>query len=304
MRRRLKTSAIALTAIFVVAACGGGGGAGAPAATQPAATGATSTKPKLDLSSYAYSIQTKGKLRIATQEDNPPFSVKNPTNSKWEGFDAEIGRELARAIFGNESDIDKFIEWVPVVSATRIPFLTDNKADVVIKTFTINEDRKKQIDFSDVYFRTGQKILVKKDNTAIKDVKDLVGKTTCTQRGSTSEKNITAAAGSGAKLLLLDSYPACLLALQQGQSDAVSTDETILFGLVGKDPNTKIVGAYFSDEDYGIGIKKSVNGDRTGFVDFVSRSLVAMIQDGRWAAHYKKYISPVSGDEKRTPDQR
>lgn len=302
MRGRLKIGAIALAALFVVAACGGGG-TGTPAATQPAATGATSTKPQLDLSSYAYNIQTKGKLRVGTQEDNPPFSVKNPTNSKWEGFDTEIARELARAIFGNEADIDKVIEWVPVTSATRIAFLTDNKADVIVKTFTINADRKTQIDFSDVYFRTGQKILVKKDNTTIKTAADLNGKTTCTQRGSTSEKNITTAAGSGAKLLLLASYPECLLALQQGQADAVSTDETILFGLVAKDTNTKIVGSYFSDEDYGIGIKKS-SGDRTGFVDFVNRSLVALIQDGRWATHYKKFITPVSSDEKRTPDQR
>ncbi len=302
MRGSLKTAAVALAALFVVAACGGGG-TGTPAATA-AATTATSTRPKLELSHYAYAIQTKGKLRIGTQEDNPPFSAKNPTNSKWEGFDAEIGRELARAIFGLDADLEKVIEWVPVTSATRIAFLTDNKADVIVKTFTINEDRKKQIDFSDVYFRTGQKILVKKDNSTIKTVKDLVGKTTCTQRGSTSEKNVTAAAGSGAKLLLLTSYPECLLALQQGQADAVSTDETILFGLIGKDPNTKIVGSYFSDEDYGIGIKKDKDGDRTGLVDFVNRALVAMIQDGRWAAHYKKFITPVAGDEKKTPDQR
>lgn len=301
MRGNLRSAAVALAALFVVAACGGGAGTSAPATSAPAATGATSTKPKFELSTYAYAIQTKGKLRVGTQEDNPPFSVKNPANSKWEGFDTEIARELARAIFGKEADIDKFIDWVPVTSATRIAVLTDNKADVVVKTFTINDERKKQIDFSDVYFRTGQKILVKKDNTSIKDVKDLSGKTTCTQRGSTSEKNITAAAGSGAKLLLLTSYPECLLALQQGQADAVSTDETILFGLVAKDANTKIVGAYFSVEDYGIGIKQNKNGDRQGFVEVVNNSLKAMVQDGRWAAHYKKFISPVAGDEKKAP---
>lgn len=304
MRSSLKTAAVALAAVFVVSACGGGGaGTGTPAASAPAtgAATATSTKPKFELSTYAYAIQTKGKIRIGTQEDNPPFSVKNPTNSKWEGFDTEIARELARAIFGKDADVDKVIEWVPVTSATRIAFLTDNKADVVVKTFTINEERKKQIDFSDVYFRTGQKILVKKDNAAIKEVKDLAGKTTCTQRGSTSEKNITSAAGSGAKLLLLTSYPECLLALQQGQADAVSTDETILFGLVDKDANTKIVGAYFSVEDYGIGIKQNKNGDRQGFVEVVNQSLAEMIKDGRWAAHYKKFISPVAGDEKKAP---
>ena len=171
---------------------------------------------------------------------------EEPDDGKWDGFDVAIGREIAKAIFGEAEDVEKFIEWVPVVSATRIPAITDNKADIVIKTFTINDERKAQIDFSDVYFRTGQRILVKKDNTTIKEAADMAGKTICSQRGSTSEKNILTATNNAARPLLLDSYPACLLALQQGQADAVSTDETILFGLVKQDPNTKIVGKYFS----------------------------------------------------------
>jgi len=305
MRGSLKTAAVALAALFVVAACGGGAGTGTPAASAPAATGAavTSTRPKLELSSYAYGIQTKGKLRVGTREDNVPFGVKNVATSKFEGFDVDFAREIAKAIFGDEPDIDKFIEYVPVVSATRIPTLNENKADFVIATFTINADRKKQIDFSDVYFNTGQKILVKKDNTTIKEVKDLNGKRVCSAKGSTSEKNITAAAPQ-ATLELQDTYPPCLILLQQGRVDAVSTDETILFGLVKQDPNTKIVGAYFSEEPYGIGVKQNKANDRNGFVDLINRTLVATIQDGRWGKAYKQWITPVSGDEKKTPDQR
>src|ERR687892_648252 len=94
-----------------------------------------------------------------------------------------VARAFARAIFGEGGDVDQFIEYVPVVSATRIPTLQENKADFVIATFTINEDRKKQIDFSDVYFRTGQKVLVKKDNNTITKVTDLNGKRVCSAKG-------------------------------------------------------------------------------------------------------------------------
>ncbi len=302
MHSSLKTAAVALAALFVGAACGGGAGTGTPAASS-AATGATSTKPKLELASYAYAIQTKGKLRVGTREDNVPFGLKNVATSKFEGFDVDIAREIAKEIFGNESDIDKFIEYVPVVSATRIPTLNENKADLVIATFTINDDRKKQIDFSDVYFNTGQKILVKKDNSTITKVTDLNGKRVCSGKGSTSEVNIRKEAPQ-ATLELQDTYPPCLILLQQGRVDAVSTDETILFGLVKQDPNTKIVGSYFSAEPYGIGVKKDASNDRNGFVDLINRTLVTMIQDGRWATIYKQWITPVSGDEKRTPDQR
>jgi putative glutamine transport system substrate-binding protein len=299
MRGFTRAFALGLVLAFIATAC-------TPAATTPSptvgASASTSTRPKFDLATYQYSLQTKGKIRIGTQEDNTPFSVKNPATGKWDGFDVAYGREIAKAIFGESDDPDKFIEYVPVTSATRIPSLTDNKVDVIIKTFTINEDRKKQIDFTDVYFRTGQRILVKKDNTSIKEAADLAGKTVCAQRGSTSEQNIATATSGAARPLLLDSYPACLLALQQGQADAISTDETILFGLASKDPNTKLVGKYFSTELYGIGVKKNVGGDRTGFVDFLNRSQVAMITSGVWATLYEKYISPVSFDKKRTPD--
>jgi putative glutamine transport system substrate-binding protein len=300
MRGLTRTFALGLVLAFIATACTGGGTA-TPSGTA-AATASTSTRPKFELSTYQYSLQTKGKIRIGTQEDNTPFSVKNPATGKWDGFDVAYGREIAKGIFGESDDPDKFIEWVPVTSATRIPTLTDNKADVIIKTFTINEDRKKQIDFTDVYFKTGQRILVKKDNTSIKEAPDLAGKTVCAQRGSTSEQNITTATGGAARPLLLDSYPACLLALQQGQADAISTDETILFGLAKADPNTKLVGKYFSTELYGIGVKKSAGGDRTGFVDFLNRTQVAMITNGVWAKLYEQYISPVSFDKKRTPD--
>ncbi|MBI2773311.1 MAG: glutamate ABC transporter substrate-binding protein [Chloroflexi bacterium] len=299
--RRILGKVIALGAAMAVLAAACGGGAQPQASASAAATATAATKPKFELATYMYSIQTKGKIRVGTREDNVPFGLKNPTTGKYEGFDIDIVREFTKAIFGKDADADpdKFIEFVPVVSATRIPTLNDNKADIVAATFTINDERLKQIDFSTVYFRTGQKILVKKTTTNINAVADLNGKTVCTAKGSTSEQNITKQA-KDAKLLLLDTYPPCLLALQQGQADAVSTDETILFGLVKQDPTTKIVGGYFSDEPYGIGVNKG----REGFVPFLNSVIAAMVADGRWAAIYKKYITPVSGDVKDGPHDK
>jgi len=289
----VRLGAIALAALFVAAACGGAGTGGTTAA--PSASAAA--KPKFELSSFMYAIQTKGKLRVGTRDDNVPFGLKNPATGKFEGFDVDIARELAKGIFGANVSPDDVIEYVSVVSASRIQTLQDNKADIVIATFTINEDRKKQIDFSDVYFKTGQKILVKKDNTSIKEVADLNGKNVCSAKGSTSETNIRAKAPQ-ANLNLQDTYPPCLILLQQGRVDAISTDETILFGLVKQDPNTKIVGAYFSEEPYGIGFAKG----KVGFAEWMNAELKKMVDDGRWAKIYKQWITPVSGDEKKNPE--
>ena len=60
----------------------------------------------------------------------------------------------------------------------------------------------------------------------------------------------------------------CLVMLQQGQVDAVSTDDAILIGLAAQDPNVKIVGATFSSEPYGMAISKA-HPEFTSFVNGV-----------------------------------
>lgn len=300
MRSVLLRSGALLVAIALLAtACAG------PAA-QPSPTRSPTPPPEPEMptfesGSYQAQIQARGTLKVGTREDNVPFGRKDPATNRFEGFDVDTAREIAKAIFGSEAeaDPDAFIEYVPVVSATRIPTLQEDQADLIIATFTINAERKEQIDFSSVYFRTGQRILVRADNTDINSVADLAGKTVCTARGSTSEKNIAEKAPD-AQPLLLDSYPPCLLALQQGSADAVSTDETILFGLALQDPNTKLVGPYFSDEPYGIGVKK----ERPEFVVFINSVIADMIADGRWAEFYEEHITPVSGDIKEGPHDR
>jgi ABC-type amino acid transport substrate-binding protein len=290
-----RTIAFGLAFAFALSACGGAG----TGSSSPTPSPTPSVKPTFAAGSYMASIQARGTFKVGTREDNVPFGRKDPATNKFQGFDVDIARELARGIFGKEADIDKFIEWVPVVSASRIPTLQENKADIVIATMTITPARKEQIDFSDVYFRTGQRILVKKDNAAVKEVADLNGKRVCSAKGSTSEANLRKEAPQ-ATLELQDSYPPCLILLQQGRVDAISTDETILFGLAVQDPTTKVVGKYFSDEPYGIGIKKDT-GDRAGFVAFINAQLSAMFTDGRWGKFYKTHITPVSGDEKSKP---
>src|SRR3712207_8195081 len=53
-----------------------------------------------------------------------------------------------------------------------------------------------------------------------------------------------------------DTYNECLLSLQQGRIDGISTDDVILAGLAAADPTTKLIGPKFSSEPYGLGISK------------------------------------------------
>ncbi len=233
-------------------------------------------------------IKQRGKLIVGVKYDQPGFGLNDPISKKLEGFEIDMAREFAKGLFGSA---DK-VEFIESVSANRIPFLQEDKADLVIATFTINDQRKQQIDFSDVYYVAQQKLLVKK-GSPIKSVADLAGKNVATVQGSTSEKNLTEKAPQ-AKTLLFAKYSEAFAALENGQADAVTTDDVILSGLklTSSNPaNYEIVGDGFTVEPYGIGIKKG----RTELLTYVNGTLAAMKTDGRWKAFYDKNVKPASG---------
>jgi putative glutamine transport system substrate-binding protein len=266
-------------------------GSSAPGVTNAAGSAATGPKnaaPGTSPASGSYidTIKKRDKLIVGVKFDVPTFGAKNPMTDQIEGFDADIARELAKSLLGDA----KKIELVEAISSNRVPFLQEDKVDLVISTMTINEARKKEIDFSDPYYLAGQSILVPK-GSPIKSVSDLDGKNVCTAQGSTSEKNVREKSPK-VKLTLFAGYSECYTALENGQVDAVSTDDIILFGLKLRAPDKyELVGGQFTSEPYGIGVKKG----RPDLLAFVNGTLTAMKNDGRWKAIYDKNLKPASG---------
>ena len=86
-------------------------------------------------------------------------------------------------------------------------------------------------------------------------------------------------------------------ALADGRCDAVSTDDTILFGLAQNIPDTELRGGTFTEEPLGIGIKKG----KDDFVTFINDTLQAMKADGRLKALYDKNVKPYTGKDVVAP---
>ena len=268
---------ILMAVLFALAACTqGGGGAGGGGASPAGGAGGG-----------VQAIKNRGKLICGVKFDVTGFGLRNPTTNQVEGLDADLCREIAK-------ELGVQPEFVEAVSANRIPFLQQDKVDLIISTFTINEERKQQVDFSVPYYEAGQSILVKSDSP-IQSVDDLNGKTVCTGEGSTSEKNLQAKAPQ-AKLLLFKTYTEAGQALADGRCEAVSTDDSILFGLAEKFQGTKLVGGKFTTEPLGIGIKKG----QQDLVQAVNDALQKMKADGRLAQLYSKHIERFTG-QKVTP---
>lgn len=273
--------AFVIAAILVLAACG-------PGASPGTSPGGAASFPA---GSTMAAIQAKGKLTCGVKFDVIAFGFRNPTSGEVEGFDADLCREIAKGL-GVQP------EFVEAISANRIPFLLEDRVDIVVSTMTRTEARLKEIDFSKIYYLAGQKILVKSTST-YKTVDDLVSAAVkvCSAQGSTSEANLRAKGVAEANLVLFKTYTEAAQALLDGRCEAVSTDDSILFGLKQQNEGLEVRGDAFSQEPLGIGIKKG----KDDLVAFINSVLDAMSADGRWKALYDKHIKPYTGVEAPTP---
>jgi polar amino acid transport system substrate-binding protein len=225
-------------------------------------------------------ILAKGRLTVGVDQNTFLFGYRDPASGQVVGFDIDIARQIAKAIFG---DPDR-VQLTAITSAQRIPFVQDRSVDLVVDTMTINCDRLKQVAFSTVYYDAGQRILVPRSSTA-KSLTDLGGKKVCAAAGSTSIVTIAATASHPIPVSVAD-WTDCLVMLQQGQVDAVSTDDTILAGMAAQDPNTKLVGDRFTSEPYGVAINRS----SPELVRFVNGVLDQIRADGTWAKIYTQWL--------------
>ncbi len=232
-------------------------------------------------SSQLDQIKQRGKLIVGVKYDTKLFGLKDPSSGNVEGFDVDMAHALAKSILGDESKV----ELKEVTSKTRIPMLNNGDIDMVIATMTITDERKKEVDFSDVYFQAGQSLLVKK-GSPIKGIEDVTADTTIlAAKGATSITNIEEKVPN-VKVLEYDNYQDAFNALKAGQGDALTTDDAILYGMAAQDPNYEVVGKPFTDEPYGIAVKKG----QTALVEAINKGLTDMKADGSYNELYKKWI--------------
>lgn len=226
-------------------------------------------------------ILANGKLRVGVSQDTYMFGFRDPKSSELQGFDIDIAKEIAKSLFGDPN----MIELRPMSSGKRIGALTGNEVDVVVNTFSATCERTKEIDFSSSYYLSSQRILVIQ-NSNIKSKEDLAGKRVCSVHGTTSLEPLFAMTPPPTVLGMTD-WTDCLVALQQGHADAISTDETILYGMVAQDPNLEVVGASLGSDTYAIGVQKN----KPDLVRFVNGVLERIRGDGTWDRLYRTHLN-------------
>jgi polar amino acid transport system substrate-binding protein len=240
-----------------------------------------SLRPSTEAGPAEEAIRQRGRLIVGLDQSTNLFSFRDPVSGQLQGFDVDIAREIARDLVGDPSKV----EFRLLTSPERITALENQTVDIVVNAMTITCARAEQIAFSTVYFEASQRLLVPKDSD-VQGPADLAGKRVCAQVDTTSLATVSRVAPA-ATLLAVQNWDDCLVALQQGQADAASTDNSILAGLAVQDPNLHIVGPSLEPEPYGIGINKA----QDDLVRAVNAGLERIRGDGTWRSLYQKWLT-------------
>ncbi|MEU8566972.1 glutamate ABC transporter substrate-binding protein [Streptomyces pathocidini] len=270
MKLRKSATALAITAVLAVTAtaCGSGSDEGA---------------------------KNDGKITIGIKFDQPGVGLKTP-DGKYEGFDVDVATYVAKEL-GYEA---KDIEWKQAPSAERENLIANGDVDFVVASYSITDERKQKVDFAGPYFLAHQDLLVRADDSSIKDAKDLNSKKLCSVTGSTSAQNVRNDFAPQADLQEMGGYSECLTGLENKAVDALTTDDSILAGYASQKDHQgkfKLAGLNLSDENYGIGLKK---GD-TELQGDINKAIEKMVEDGSWEKAVKANFGPAGYKNEPAP---
>jgi polar amino acid transport system substrate-binding protein len=283
------------------------GTSGAAAACDPRASlrpaGALPQPGHMPAGTYMAEIQRRGRLILGTSQDTKLFSSRNPFTGRIEGFDVDMARQVALAIFGDPATVDSRLDIRVVAYSDRLAKIVRGPGtaaeprdgvDLVADTMTATCERATQVSFSTIYYEAGQRVLVSKNSTAQR-LADLKDQKVCAADGSTSYENLVK---DGTVVpVKMPAFGDCMVAFQRNEIAAVSTDDTILAGMLAQDPFAKIVGPKFTEEPYGMAMSK----EHPEFTQFVNAVLDRERADGTWAKTYAKWLTALGTTAPQPP---
>ena len=251
--KRLSIVAVALVvAVAAVVAWGAAPSAGKVATSAPAAK---AKKPKLKLppkptrTKLPAEVRQRDRWVIGVKCDFAPFGFID-VGGKNDGYDVMVARRLAQIAFGSASKV----ELVCVTTPSRIPTLQSNRVDIIISTLTWTKARTEVIAYSIPYYAATGRLLVP-NNSSIRTVRNLGGKTVVTTRGALYAA-YTRNCFKDSKLLEVDSPALAVSAVKNGTADTFMFDDAFLLGVATQDPNLKLTNDKFLAIPWGVGIRK------------------------------------------------
>ena len=308
MRKIKPLAVLALTAGLVLAACGDDGDSSTAETTAAAADSATAdTTATGDTAAAGDSTAAggtgnectagktldEGKLTIGT--GSPAYSpwVENDAPESGEGFEAAVAYAVAKELgFGNDN-----VAWVRTTFDEAIQPGAKN-FDFNLQQYSITDERKKTVSFSDPYYTSNQAIVGFADSAAAgaTSIADLKGLKFGAQAGTTSLDFITEVIAPSAEPFVYDDNAGAKAALEAKQVDAIVLDLPTAFYVSAVEiEGTKVIGQFPANAGKGADQFGLVFDLDNALVDCVNTALAALKDGGELAAIEKQWLSDKTG---------
>ncbi|MBF1048877.1 MAG: transporter substrate-binding domain-containing protein [Peptostreptococcus sp.] len=250
---------------------------------------ATKNSNENDKADVLSKIKANGKLVVGTAPGYPPFefTVNKSGKSQVVGADIDLAKKIADEI-GVELEI-KAMDFDALIMA-----LQSSKVDMVITSMTPTEERKKSVDFSDVYFEGTNSIIVNsnfsKDISKEDDLKNIV---LGVQRGSVQEiyaKEVLKAP----KIKSLTAIPDLIADMKNGNIDGIIASTVVAKINANQYEGIKLIDVNLSQankEEAAIAIKK---GDNKSLLEIVNKTIKSLKDSGQYEEILNKNIDLAS----------
>jgi len=219
------------------------------------------------------------KLVMVTSADYPPYEFRNTAtgNNEIIGFDVDIAKYITKEL-GYQLEIrDTDFSGI-------IPALQSKRADFAMAGMTPTAERKKNVDFSNIYYQAKNTIVTKKGSN-LKTPADLADKTVGVQLGSTQEK--AAQKFKDVKLQQLNRTSEIIQEVKAGRVDGAIIENTIATGFIANNPDLEFNTISSNTEEAGSAIAFPQGSAR---VDDFNRVLAQMKQSGEIDRLVKKWF--------------
>lgn len=237
--------------------------------------------------SVAATFVSADTLRVVTDPSFVPFEMMDQETGEMIGFDMDIISEVAeRAGFDYNLNTMDFNGIIPALQTGNV--------DIAIAGITITEERGRIVDFSDPYYDSGLRILVRQDNDDVEKMSDLEGKKIGTKIGSTSYDFLMKSLDDNGGVTPYPGSSDMYMALMSRAIDAVFYDAPNVgyFASTRGEGRVKTVGQLYEGQQYGIALKKG-----SEWVGPVNEALASIMEDGTYKAIYEKWFGPLPEDQ-------
>lgn len=244
-----------------------------------------------DLGPTLKRIADTGTVYLGYSEAGVPFSYLSEDKVTPVGYSIDICRQIVKAV---ETKLGKSVNVVPVLLPpnTRFLMVKTRMADIECGGSTHTVAREKLVDFSDTFFVSEVKVMVRAD-AGIHSLNDLAGKRVLTTSATTAERLIKMAAlqrNMAITLIVGRNHAEAMAIMESGGADAYVADDAILAGRRAGAAHPEayaLLPESLSVEPYGL----SINRDDPQFKQLVDETLVGMMRSGAMATLYAKWFT-------------